>query len=374
MLQSQSSQNPASSGSAGNGMHQFVSVIHPKPCNTLPAEKSSLQEIDGIPWLTFSYKTRTKSDVFTVRVDVDSVDLDQLSLEFKRVNCIYPSANGPECDYKGVRRDYERQCNEQAWRLAHLNPAELGDKRGVLGRAVVEMRNMYLDTKSRRERRQEAVRNGGRERVDNANNLRFRSLGPTMELPKARRHLTHSRHNDLTRTRPAQPLVWQPAMIFRSPHMVSTDNTAQTPSASGLSQTYAPVAQDLPTQDVTPPSCGPTVPPEPSLMDARSCRNRFPVLGTFPHPSSTLHSDLLEFEGFIQGRFTKLSIRHDIDCVQVNEIPFDFKRDNCVYPRSFMVDEDESQSWNSAGIRRAEESYLNEIGWKLASGILSPSL
>ncbi|KAF9179316.1 hypothetical protein BGZ51_007000 [Haplosporangium sp. Z 767] len=73
----------------------------------------------------------------------------------------------------------------------------------------------------------------------------------------------------------------------------------------------------------------------------------------------------MEFDGYIRGEHKRLSILFDIERVQTEDLSFEFKKENAVYPRSFLVNEEEQDIWCSFGVRQAEESYLNEIGWKL---------
>lgn len=92
---------------------------------------------------------------YTIRCDVESVNVDSLSLEFKTENCVYPRACCNKDNYKGNRLVYESECNAVGWALADLNPALRG-KRGLIQRAVDSWRNSNQDPRlrSRRVRRQ----------------------------------------------------------------------------------------------------------------------------------------------------------------------------------------------------------------------------
>ncbi|KAF8930851.1 hypothetical protein BGZ58_008002 [Dissophora ornata] len=343
-------------------MRKFMSVMRPGPQDTTPSSKPSLRDVNGVPWITYSYKTRGGTKIFTVRVDIDSVDMADIPSEFQRDNCVYPSANGPEQEYKGIRRDYERQCNEQAWKLAHLNPTLLASNRGALGRAVVEMRNVYLNEKSRREKRQEMAER--RERGPVEGNLRFRQQGPVLALTRTQIRPQYPQEqpgNDRsirTQVPPAPTLSWQPTKVIG----LSPTSSGQHPYAYETTSNHVrpePSPIDSNTRTFSRP-----LQQEP--MNAQVQARKFPTLGTFSvSGSSNSSGGSLEFESFVQGQFKRFRIRCDIDCIQVEDLPFDFKRTNCVYPRSFLADEGESQHWKSFGVRHAEESYLNEIGWKL---------
>ena len=91
---------------------------------------------------------------YTIRCDVESVNVDNLSQEFKTENCVYPRACCSKDQYRGNRLVYETECNAVGWALAELNPALRG-KRGLIQRAVDSWRNSNQDPRlrSRRVRR-----------------------------------------------------------------------------------------------------------------------------------------------------------------------------------------------------------------------------
>lgn len=91
---------------------------------------------------------------YTIRCDVESVQTDDLSPEFKQDNCVYPRACCPREQYRGNRLQYESECNTVGWALAQLNPPLRG-KRGLIQRAVDSWRNSNQDPRlrSRRVRR-----------------------------------------------------------------------------------------------------------------------------------------------------------------------------------------------------------------------------
>lgn len=91
---------------------------------------------------------------YTIRCDVESINVDNLSAEFKNENCVYPRACCDKSQYRGNRFTYETDCNTVGWGLAELNPCLRG-KRGLIQRAVDSWRNSNSDPKyrSRRVRR-----------------------------------------------------------------------------------------------------------------------------------------------------------------------------------------------------------------------------
>ncbi|KAI4606938.1 hypothetical protein J4E83_009849 [Alternaria metachromatica] len=86
-------------------------------------------------WEAFEYSRDGVATEYTVRRDIETVDIESLPLEFKRDNCIYPQALGPRDRYKGVNQDDEKLLNAIGWALAELNPSLQG-RRGVLQKAV----------------------------------------------------------------------------------------------------------------------------------------------------------------------------------------------------------------------------------------------
>ncbi|EXK25607.1 hypothetical protein FOMG_17736 [Fusarium oxysporum f. sp. melonis 26406] len=138
------------------------------PANTAPARDTKAapgpipattplvvrQDGNGVQWIAFEYSINRVRMEYTIRCDVESVDTDELSPEFKEQNCVYPQACGPRDRYQGNRLVYETECNDIAWALAELN-VPLRGKRGLIQRAVDSWRNSNQDPRlqSRRVRR-----------------------------------------------------------------------------------------------------------------------------------------------------------------------------------------------------------------------------
>jgi len=112
------------------------------------------QDSNGVQWIAFEYSRDRVKMEYTIRCDVESVDLSSLSEEFKTENCVYPRAHCPKDQYRGNRFVYETECNNVGWALAELNPCLRG-KRGLIQRAVDSWRNSNQDVRlrSRRVRR-----------------------------------------------------------------------------------------------------------------------------------------------------------------------------------------------------------------------------
>lgn len=112
------------------------------------------QDGNGVQWILFEYSRDRVKMEYTIRCDVESVNVDELSQEFKASNCVYPRACCGKDQYKGNRLHYESECNAVGWALAQLNPP-LREKRGLIQRAVDSWRNSNQDVRlrSRRVRR-----------------------------------------------------------------------------------------------------------------------------------------------------------------------------------------------------------------------------
>ncbi|KAK9763037.1 hypothetical protein K7432_010664 [Basidiobolus ranarum] len=115
---------------------------------------------DGIEWVSFFYSHNRRLQKYEIRTDVERIDLEELEHKFKQDNCVYPRAFCSKEEYKGNRWSYETECNQLGWKLAYLNPDQIGGKRGLIQRAVDSYRNRYPGLRSRRVTRQEKIMNG----------------------------------------------------------------------------------------------------------------------------------------------------------------------------------------------------------------------
>ena len=118
------------------------------------------QDNNGVQWIAFEYSRDRVKMEYTIRCDVESVNVDNLSPDFKTENCVYPRACCNKESYRGNRLVYETECNTVGWALADLN-ACLRGKRGLIQRAVDSWRNSNSDPKlrSRRVRRMAKLNN-----------------------------------------------------------------------------------------------------------------------------------------------------------------------------------------------------------------------
>ncbi|KAL8997369.1 MAG: hypothetical protein Q9169_003351 [Polycauliona sp. 2 TL-2023] len=144
----------SANGGAANGQNPNAAP-GPIPATTPTVVR---QDQNGVQWIAFEYSRDRVKMEYTIRCDVESVNVDQLAQEFKTENCVYPRANCIKDQYRGNRLSYETECNTVGWALAELNPCLRG-KRGLIQRAVDSWRNSNQDPRlrSRRVRRQAKI-------------------------------------------------------------------------------------------------------------------------------------------------------------------------------------------------------------------------
>ena len=156
-------QNMPNSAGGGGGAGGVNSNAAPGP---IPATTPLVvrQDNNGVQWIAFEYSRDRVKMEYTIRCDVESVQVDSLSQDFKQENCVYPRACCTKEMYRGNRLIYETECNTVGWALADLNPCLRG-KRGLIQRAVDSWRNSNQDPKlrSRRVRRQAKMNNRGKQ-------------------------------------------------------------------------------------------------------------------------------------------------------------------------------------------------------------------
>ncbi|KAL8672988.1 MAG: hypothetical protein Q9168_002582 [Polycauliona sp. 1 TL-2023] len=141
-------------GGAANGQNPNAAP-GPIPATTPTVVR---QDQNGVQWIAFEYSRDRVKMEYTIRCDVESVNVDQLGEDSKTENCVYPRANCNKDQYRGNRLNYETECNTVGWALAELNPCLRG-KRGLIQRAVDSWRNSNQDPRlrSRRVRRQAKI-------------------------------------------------------------------------------------------------------------------------------------------------------------------------------------------------------------------------
>ena len=144
------------------------------------------QDNNGVQWIAFEYSRDRVKMEYTIRCDVESVNVETLSPEFKQENCVYPRACCSKDQYRGNRLVYETECNTVGWALAELNPCLRG-KRGLIQRAVDSWRNSNQDPRlrSRRVRRMAKINNRKAVQAATHNPHMAGPSGPTGMPPSA---------------------------------------------------------------------------------------------------------------------------------------------------------------------------------------------
>jgi hypothetical protein len=169
---------------AGNGTHTSHSAgsgstnAAPGP---IPATTPQLvrQDSNGVQWIAFEYSRDRVKMEYTIRCDVESVNVEALSSDFKAENCVYPRACCSKEQYRGNRLVYETECNAVGWALAELNPPLRG-KRGLIQRAVDSWRNSNQDPRLRSRR----VRRMAKIHRRQANQTPSVQIGPGAAIPQ----------------------------------------------------------------------------------------------------------------------------------------------------------------------------------------------
>jgi hypothetical protein len=90
------------------------------------------EDQNGVLWMAFEYSRDGMKMEYTIRTDTESVNVDELSEDFKAGNCLYTRA--PQAN------DFSRHCwattrDTLGWALAQLNPCLRGNRQ-LLRRAV----------------------------------------------------------------------------------------------------------------------------------------------------------------------------------------------------------------------------------------------
>ncbi|KAK2737143.1 hypothetical protein FQN55_001259 [Onygenales sp. PD_40] len=143
--------------SGGHGGSNTSAAPGPIPATTPLVVR---QDSSGVQWIAFEYSRDRVKMEYTIRCDVENINIEHLSQDFKTENCVYPRACCTKDQYRGNRLVYETECNAVGWALAELNPCLRG-KRGLIQRAVDSWRNSNQDPRlrSRRVRRMAKINN-----------------------------------------------------------------------------------------------------------------------------------------------------------------------------------------------------------------------
>ncbi|KAJ6034942.1 hypothetical protein N7499_002158 [Penicillium canescens] len=349
------------------------------------------QDSNGVQWIAFEYSRDRVKMEYTIRCDVESVNVDTLDQNFKTENCVYPRACCSKDQYRGNRLVYETECNAVGWALAELNPA-LRSKRGLIQRAVDSWRNSNQDPRLRSRRVRRMAKINRRQSVPTVPASHMPGSGPVgpglpgplgaMPAPAPRpnlgpmsmgppqlQHHHHQPDGSPNEEVSGTDYTTSNTNTNASNTNTNTSNTA-THHRSTVDSTRLPTA---PMTDIRPahlfhnapttltPSSATAGPSMPPLLHATGMAslNRHPTIATSTRmddrPSSSTH-DIEEqaptnedlFSHLPDGKRRKFILVDDpqrgcrvrvkvvLDKVNMDEIPDSYRESNAVYPRTYF--------------------------------------
>ncbi|KAK7420642.1 hypothetical protein QQX98_002636 [Neonectria punicea] len=312
------------------------------------------QDGNGVQWIAFEYSRDRVKMEYTIRCDVESVNTDELSPEFKQENCVYPRACCPKEQYRGNRLMYETDCNRVGWALAQLN-IPLRGKRGLIQRAVDSWRNSNQDPRlrSRRVRRMAKMNNrkqvqasphpgpshmpgpggppgmpGGQGPMGPGPNMGKPGLG-SMGQPMHHHHA--GGHPDGTGQGGGDEVGDGDAYE----HHHHQPSAAQAPSGAGDDGGQM--------SHMAPHASGAVPAKRPSRAEPDEPNDLFPDI-----PEAKKRKFIL-VEDNVRG--SRLRVRVTLEGVDTNEIPDSFRKGASVYPRSYFPREMQSPPPSATGSR-----------------------
>ncbi|SPN99824.1 uncharacterized protein DNG_02676 [Cephalotrichum gorgonifer] len=325
------------------------------------------QDKNGVQWIAFEYSRDRVKMEYTIRCDVESVQTDQLSAEFKTENCVYPRACCPKEEYRGNRQVYETDCNTVGWALADLNPPLRG-KRGLIQRAVDSWRNSNQDPRlrSRRVRRMAKVNTRKNAAASQSPHLAGHA-GPT------------GMHGPPPHLGPATTMVKpninsinniSPAMHHHPGHPQDQGHPTGEEVGPGYGEHHhhaPPAGEDVRPAQVftgynTSPSYGGALGPAPALAAARttSGADSDEVADLFPDMPEAKKRKFILVEDNARG--SRLRIRVTLEGVNTKEIPDSFRKGSSVFPRSFFPREMQSPPPSATGSSFFEDDVASDDG------------
>ncbi|KAI9801069.1 MAG: hypothetical protein M1833_002937 [Piccolia ochrophora] len=346
------------------------------------------QDNNGVQWIAFEYSRDRVKMEYTIRCDVESVNVDNLSQEFKTENCVYPRACCPKDQYRGNRLSYESECNTVGWALAELNPPLRG-KRGLIQRAVDSWRNSNQDPRLRSRRVRRMAKINTRKAVQASQQHQNHMAGPSGPAPAA-----------VPSAGTVAPAAMKPALSMSGSqlhhhhahpdgnppggtddvsangdfHEGQTHNHPQAPNGStGTSSTgvrhrqlFRGYAPNYP----TPPNvAGAAMPPltydGTDHLGAHHPSNTSAIATSTPTSRARdvdLFGDVPESKRrkFIlvddPHRGSRVRVRVMLDQVETNEIPDSYRKTNSVFPRSYFPVQMQSPSASSRARGHADDA------------------
>ncbi|EXV00564.1 SEC24-like protein [Metarhizium robertsii] len=333
------------------------------------------QDGNGVQWIAFEYSRDRVKMEYTIRCDVESVNTDELSPEFKQENCVYPRACCPKDQYRGNRLMYETDCNRVGWALAQLNPPLRG-KRGLIQRAVDSWRNSNQDPRLRSRRVRRMAKMNNRKQVQGTPTphpgaSHLPGPGGPSGMPAAPAPMGHGAP---PMGKPGMGSMGQPLHHHAGAHDGSApgggdevghgaayeDQHHHHPDATGqghhggddvrpahvftgyVGQGYPGSAQGGPMSHMAPRAGG-------NAMPARSHSrgNVDEPEGLFPDVPEAKKRKFILVDDNMRG--SRLRVRVTLDGVDTNEIPDSFRKGASVFPRSYFPREMQSPPPSATG-------------------------
>ncbi|KAH6894160.1 hypothetical protein B0T10DRAFT_240435 [Thelonectria olida] len=330
------------------------------------------QDGNGVQWIAFEYSRDRVKMEYTIRCDVESVNIDELTPEFKQENCVYPRACCPKDQYRGNRLMYETDCNRVGWALAELN-IPLRGKRGLIQRAVDSWRNSNQDPRLRSRRVRRMAKMNNRKQVQASPHPSAASM-PGPSVPQGI-------HGGPGPMGPGTPAMGKPGLSNMGQPMHHhhagghPDGTTQGGGDEvGGGDSYehhhhqAPTAQASSADNVRPahvfsgynntpyPASGPMshmAPHAGGPVSAKRQNRTDEPDDLFPDIPEAKKRKFILVEDNVRG--SRLRVRVTLEGVDTNEIPDSFRKGASVYPRSYFPREMQSPPPSATGSRFFED-------------------
>lgn len=330
------------------------------------------QDSNGVQWIAFEYSRDRVKMEYTIRCDVESVNTDELSSDFKTENCVYPRACCPKDQYRGNRLQYETECNTVGWALAQLNPSLRG-KRGLIQRAVDSWRNSNQDPRLRSRRVRRMAKMTNRKSVQTPHPAHMSGPSGPAGIPAP------------GGMGPSGTAMGKPGMSSMGPamHHHHADGNAQGGGDEVGDGEYMDDAHHHHHQ-------APTGPGSDDIRQAQSFAG-YPQ----PYPSnstSTMHEGVSHHTGIVAHRHTRedddtpeglfpdipeakkrkfilvednkrgcrLRVRVTLETVDTKEIPDSFRKSSSVFPRSYFPREMQSPPPSATGSRFFQDDMSDD--------------
>ncbi|EGE81622.2 ribosomal protein L24E [Blastomyces dermatitidis ATCC 18188] len=357
-------QPPVSGGTVHSGTSGSNTSAAPGP---IPATTPLVvrQDGNGVQWIAFEYSRDRVKMEYTIRCDVENINIENLSQEFKTENCVYPRACCSKEQYRGNRLVYETECNAVGWALAELNSCLRG-KRGLIQRAVDSWRNSNQDPRlrSRRVRRMAKINNRKAVAAQHANQLTgpppagvpgSTALATTGSLsmggPQLHHHHAHPAESGTTQS--GEDVSGNPEYSNGTHRPSAPPNTYAQPGPSPADIRPGHMFHGYPSYPNPASShsqTGPSMPPPLRDTGLDHLGRHSTVATSHSRSESDDHSpdNTALFGDLPEGRRRKFILVEDpqrncrvrvkvmLDQVDMKEIPDSYRKSNSVFPRTYF--------------------------------------